>query len=81
MGGPQAYHWADCVAVEAGRGGEGVVEKSMPPEPLRLLGQSRLLTHPQHPCPSWNSLWQLSQVKPFWNPAPFIPGFEPTEMI
>lgn len=36
---------------------------------------------PNIPVPPWNSLWQLSQVSPFWNPAPFMPGFEPTEMI
>lgn len=47
------------------------------------MGLSRPLTHPQPnvPVPPWNSLWQLSQVRPFWNPAPFMPGFEPTEMI
>lgn len=52
-----------------------------PLELLRFLGQSRPLPTPRIPGPPWNSLWQLSQVRPFWNPAPFMPGFEPTEMI
>lgn len=52
----------------------------MPHEPLRFLGRSGPLT-PRPPVLPWNSLWQLSQVRPFWNPAPFMPGFEPTEMI
>lgn len=53
----------------------------LPLEPLRVLGQSRPLPTPRIPGPPWHSLWQLSQVRPFWNPAPFMPGFEPTEMI
>lgn len=49
----------------------------MPLEPLRQTPHSP----PAALIPLWNSLWQLSQVRPFWNPAPFMPGFEPTEII
>ena len=49
----------------------------MPLEPLRQT----LRSPPVSLIPLWNSLWQLSQVRPFWNPAPFMPGFEPTEII
>lgn len=42
------------------------------------VGAGQPSTHQRSPR---NSLWQLSQVRPFWKPAPFMPGFEPTEMI
>lgn len=50
LGGPQAYHWADCVAVRAWREGGSLGE-------IRDLSPSGAwaredLTHPQHPHPS-----------------------------
>lgn len=77
LGGPQAYHWADCVATGAEREGK-FAGRTQIHQNRQIQGQRishPRATHPQQPCPSLELTVAALTSQAFLEPSPIHARF------